>query len=213
MKKGIVIHDDSDYRFSSNWKVEMEILGSLVSNITVVPFSDEERIIEEIRIFKQKGNLLIFQEDSYHKKNIYSSSCKDLLIHWTTQKFNVSDSSQIEERKIELLKAINTLQACLDDPTERHIQYFRFKELLKETRDNIDSKYWDLLRLIVGCLDATTNIKAVDLDLSKIEAFKAVINQINIYITCSETNALLETLISAGLKPVPDLQNLESIEI
>ncbi|MBU7045488.1 MAG: hypothetical protein HXS54_03550 [Theionarchaea archaeon] len=55
--------------------------------------------------------------------------------------------------KSELLKTINTLQSCLDDPTERYIQYFRFKEELKRMRDIIDQRYWDLLRLIIGCID------------------------------------------------------------
>lgn len=126
---------------------------------------------------------------------------------------DVSESSQIRERKPELLKAINALQSFFDDPTERYIQYFRFKEELKRMRDIISSRHWDLLRLIVGCIDAATNTQAEDLSLPQVGAFRKVIEQTRIDIDCSEANSLLSILISAGLKPVPDLRNLEPIEI
>ena len=121
--------------------------------------------------------------------------------------------TQEESMILKIVKAINSLQLCFDDPTERYIQYFRFKEELKKMRDTIDPKYWDLLRLVIGCIDATTNTQAVDLNHSHVEAFKKVIQQIKVNIDCSSVNSLLEILISVGLKPVPDLQNLEPIEI
>lgn len=120
---------------------------------------------------------------------------------------------EIIERKSELLEAIDVLHSCFDDPKERHIQYFRFKEELKRTREIIDSKYWDLLRLIVGCIDATANTHAEDLRSSQVRAFRKVIEESAEDIDCSTVNSLLNILISAGLKPVPDLQNLEPIEI
>ena len=111
------------------------------------------------------------------------------------------------------VKAINSLQLCFDDPTERYIQYFKFKKELRKMRDTIDPKYWDLLRLVIGCIDATTNTQAVDLNHSHLEAFKKVIQQIKVNIDCSSVNSLLEKLILVGLKPVPDLQNLEPIDL
>jgi hypothetical protein len=138
---------------------------------------------------------------------------QELRIRWPTQKFYEPTSSQIDEKKSDLLKAIDTLQSYFDDPTERHIQYFRFKEELKRMREIIDVKHWDLLRLVIGCIDATTNTPAADLDPSKVKAFRKVVEQVRANIDCSAANSLLEILISVGLKPVPDLQDLEPMEI
>ncbi len=174
---------DEEYHVSPDREKVLDILHSLLASRKCVLFFDEEITKQRVRI------------------------------HWTVQKFYVPMSSQIEEKKSDLLKAIDALQSCLDDPTERHIQYFRFKEELKRMRDIIDVKYWDLLRLVVGCIDAATNTSAVDLNPSRVEAFRKVIEQVKANIDCSAANSLLGILISAGLKPVPDLQNLESMEI
>jgi hypothetical protein len=123
------------------------------------------------------------------------------------------EPSYIIEGKSELLEAIDALQSCFDDPTERHIRYFRFKEELKRTREIVDPRYWDLLRLIVGCIDATSNTQAEDLSSSQVSAFREAIEEIAEDIDFSAVNSLLNILISAGLKPVPDLKNLEPIEI
>jgi hypothetical protein len=118
-----------------------------------------------------------------------------------------------DKKKSELLKSIDGLESCFSDPEERHVKYFRFREELKEMRNAIDPKYWDLSRLILGCIDATTNTEAEDLTRSQIEAFRRVIEELSENIGCSEANSLLGILISADLKPIPDLKNLESIEI
>lgn len=121
-------------------------------------------------------------------------------------------SPHILGRKLELLKSLETLQTFFNDLAERHIQYFRFKEKLKELRDIIDPAQWDLLRLIVGCRDAVTNIEPEELNLSHIEAFRQAIEKIDEDIDCSAVNSLLDILISKGLKPIPPLKSLESIE-
>ena len=92
------------------------------------------------------------------------------------------------------------------------MKYFKFREELKEMRDAIDLKYWDLSRLILGCMDATTNTEAEDLTLSQVEAFRKVVEEISENTDCSKANSLLGILISAGLKPVPDLKNLDLTE-
>lgn len=120
---------------------------------------------------------------------------------------------QLNERKAELLKSIEALETGFDDSVERHIQYFRFKEELKKIREPLDLKHRDLLRLITGCIDATKNIEAEELDLKKVEAFKKVIKEIRENIECSTVNSLLSVLISAGLKPIPDLKYYEPIQV
>lgn len=179
----IVRKYDEEYHVSPDLEKALDTLQSLLSKREAISFTDEKITVRRV------------------------------VIHWTSQKFDMPASSQIKEKKSDLLKAIDALQSCLDDPTERHIQYFRFKEELKRMRDIIDTKYWDLRRLIVGCIDATTNTPAVDLNSSKVKAFREVIEQVKANIDCSAANSLLGILISAGLKPVPDLQNLESMEI
>lgn len=177
-------------------------------------FTSKKAIVPIVKIIKTEEYPFKFQEDLRPDKRVISRSFfEHISTFWTSEKFDVSTSSRIEKRKSELLKAINALQSCLDGPTERHIQYFRFKEELKRMRDIIDSEHWDLLRLIIGCIDATTNTQAADLSLSQVEAFKKVIEQIKMDIDCSAANSLLNILISVGLKPVPDLRNLEPIEI
>ena len=170
-------------------------------------FTDLKEIFH--RIIGLEEYSLEFREEFYPLKRALLFQYEN----WTIHRIEISESSQIAERKSELLKTINTLQSCLDDPTERYIQYFRFKEELKRMRDIIDQRYWDLLRLVTGCIDATTNTPADDLNHSHVETFKKVIQQIEVNIDCSSVNSLLETLISVGLKPVPDLNNLEPIEM
>jgi hypothetical protein len=67
--------------------------------------------------------------------------------------------------------------------------------------------------LIIGCIDAATNTQAMDLSSSQVEAFREIIEQIRIDLNSSTVNSLLNILISEGLKPVPDLRNLDPIEI
>lgn len=122
-------------------------------------------------------------------------------------------TKDISEKKSELLKSLDALQVCFDDLKERHIQYFRFREQLKEIKDSIDQKYWDLTRLIIGCIDATTNTETEDLNLSQVEAFKKVIKGVSEDIDGPTVNSLLKILISKRLKPVPHLKNLGNIEI
>ena len=118
-----------------------------------------------------------------------------------------------DKKKSELLKSVDDLESCFSDPEERHVKYVRFREELKEMRNTIDPKYWDLSRLLLGCIDATANTEAEDLARSQVEAFRRVVEKISENIDCSEANSLLGILISAGLKPIPDLKNLEPIEI
>ena len=132
---------------------------------------------------------------------------------WYSQDSESSLSSPaIWKKKLELLKSLDTLRACFDDSIELHIQYFRFKEELEELRDNVESNQWDLLRLVIGCIDAVSNTESEDLTLTQIEAFRRVFKDIEEDIDCSTVNSLLGVLISAGLKPVPPLKNLELIE-
>jgi hypothetical protein len=182
-------------------------MNETTSRVYDEKFPDLKKILH--RIIELKEYSFEFREEFYPEKKAILFP----LRNWTIHKIDVLEFSPIVEKKSELLKIIKILQSCLYDPTERHIQYFRFKEELRGMRDIIDQRYWDLLRLVIGCIDATTNTPAVDLNYSKVEAFKKVIQQIKVNIDCSSVNSLLETLISAGLKPVPDLQNLEPIGI
>ena len=116
------------------------------------------------------------------------------------------------EKKLALLKYLETLQTCFDDPIERYIQYSGFKEELKELRDTVNPKHWDLLRLIVGCEDAAANTESDDLTLPQVKAFKRAVKEIREDIDCSTVNDLLGILISAELKPVPPLKNFGSLE-
>lgn len=118
----------------------------------------------------------------------------------------------IWEKKLALLKYLETLQTYFDDPIERYIQYSGFKEGLKELRDTIDPKHWDLLRLIVGCMDAAANTESDDLTLFQVKAFKRVVKKMKEDIDCSTVNGLLGILISTKLKPVPPLKNFEPFE-
>ncbi|MGC1120913.1 MAG: hypothetical protein WBA22_07440 [Candidatus Methanofastidiosia archaeon] len=191
--------------------------GSQRYNRDLDSSSDLEKIVENLFSIRKTGKpevIIVGDFNSLGRK----PSIKHILFeymasHWTIQDFDVSEHSQIMKKKSDLLKAINDLQSCLDDPTESHIQYFRFKEELKNMRNLIDSRYWDLSRLVVGCMDASTNTPALDLNFSQVDALKEVIGQITVDIDCSTVNSLLKVLISAGLKPVPDLQNLEPMEI
>ncbi len=118
----------------------------------------------------------------------------------------------IVEKQLKLLKSLDALQACFEDPIERHVQYFRFKEDLEELRDTVDSEYWDLARLAIGCIDAVSNTDSDDLTLSQIEAFRSVVKKIDDNVDCSKANRLLDILISTGLEPVPPLKNLEPLD-
>ncbi len=174
----------------------------------------------------QESSKIFLKRDSYpfeisrlldlcsEGKQISKLRLVSMRVYWSDQKFDESRSSfYISEKKSELLKSLDALQSYFDDPEERHIQYFRFKEKLKEMKDIADPKYWDLTRLIIGCIDATTNTEAEDLSLSHVKAFKKVIEEIAEDTDCSTVNSLLDILISENLKPVPNLQNLEPIEI
>ena len=177
-----------------------------------------EKLEEPSKVFFKRDSLPFeiphLQDFCLEGRQISMLRVVSMKIYWSDQRFDVPSSSfYISEKKSELLKSLDALQLCFDDPEERHIQYFRFKEKLKEMKDIIDQKFWDLTRLIIGCIDATTNTEAEDLNLSQVEAFKKVIGEIAEDNDCSQVNSLLRILISKNLKPVPNLKNLEPIEI
>lgn len=158
-----------------------------------------------------RKHLFAFPNDAFIQERQDTSEPPLFVLHDKKPVISLP-SPHILEKKLELLKSLETLQIFFNDSIERHIQYFRFKEELKGLRDTVGPKHWDLLRLVVGCMDAVTNTESEDLNLSQVEAFRQVVKEIEEDIDCATVNSLLSILISAGLKPIPPLRNLEPIE-
>ncbi len=238
---GIAMYPDIEKEFQDKFHLTEKDLGELTEDITFLIWAlvvdKEEKILERygktekmmkiLEIFKKRlqnrlieclgGSFSLFElshgGDLLDQKHISEVHIVSMKIFWFDQKLNIPRSSfYITEKKSELLKLLNALQSYFDDPEERHMQYYRFKEKLKEMKD-IGSKYWDLTRLIIGCIDAAINTQAEDLTLSQVKAFKRVIEEIAEDIDCSKVNSLLGVLISENLKPVPNLQNLEPVTV
>ncbi len=189
------IMNEADFR---RYLEDMKKLGQIKG--VMVP----ENILFEKYLFSASREII-------HREERQASKPPPLLWHDEKSRITLAYLS-IVEKQLKLLKTLDTLQACFEDPIERHVQYFRFKEDLEELRDTVDSEYWDLARLAIGCIDAVSNTDSDDLTLSQIEAFRKVVKEIDDNVGCSKANSLLSILISAGLKPVPPLKNLELLD-
>lgn len=176
-----------------------------------------EEIKDLLRELEKGGNAsdrkhpFVFPNEAFLQEKQHTSEPPYFVLHDKKSVISLP-SPHILEKKLELLKSLETLQIFFNDPIERYIQYFRFKEELKALRDTVDPKHWDLLRLIVGCMDAVTNTESEDLNLSQVETFRRVVKEIEEDIDCATVNSLLGALISTGLKPIPPLKNLEPVE-
>lgn len=115
------------------------------------------------------------------------------------------------EKKSEITQNLKELEDEIKIIARKKLE--KIKNELTELR-NFNENNFESLRIIVACIDSIINMENEnDFNIRHIEALGDVISKIEKCMSFDDTHELLYILINEGMKPVPDLRNLEPFDI
>ncbi|MBU7044960.1 MAG: hypothetical protein HXS54_00870 [Theionarchaea archaeon] len=116
----------------------------------------------------------------------------------------------ILELRNSLIDNITKIKDNLEDLKCRQEALSNIKDILASAKNDFrrDPPLFDL---IIGLFYATKNLYSENLSCEQIDTLKAAINRINRRLTESDTNEIVETLISVGFMPLPRFSGLAEI--
>lgn len=119
--------------------------------------------------------------------------------------------SSFLEKKSEITQNLKELEDEIKIIVRKKLE--KIKNELTELR-NFNENNFESLRIIIACIDSITNIENEnDFNIRYIETLEDVVKDIEQCMSFGEIQKLLYILIKEGMKPVPDLKDLEPFDI